>query len=136
MIRHHLLLGLGVLTLTLAASSLSAAEKAKVPVGTYRVSVFEGATKLPYPTLTSVRLSPEGDTSFTTYDDALMHYCVDLVDQTREAVGYVDRILRGDKPADLPVQPRSPHLLVPRAREVRGRFGPHPACHSTGTVPA
>jgi hypothetical protein len=37
------------------------------------MDVFEGSTKLAYPTLTSVRLSPEGDTSFTTYDDALAH---------------------------------------------------------------
>jgi putative ABC transport system substrate-binding protein len=34
----------------------------------------------------------------------LIHYCVDLDDQYRLSVGYVDRILRGDKPADMPVQ--------------------------------
>ena len=37
------------------------------------MDVFEGGTKLAYPTLTSVRLSAEGDVSFTTYDDALAH---------------------------------------------------------------
>ena len=33
-----------------------------------------------------------------------MSYSVDFVDIFRQAASYVDRILRGDKPADLPVQ--------------------------------
>jgi putative ABC transport system substrate-binding protein len=34
----------------------------------------------------------------------LLSYGIDLVAQFQQAAGYVDRILKGDKPADLPVQ--------------------------------
>jgi putative ABC transport system substrate-binding protein len=34
----------------------------------------------------------------------LMAYSTDIVDQNRQAASYVDRILRGGKPSDLPVQ--------------------------------
>ena len=37
-------------------------------------------------------------------DGGLLSYGVDLVDAFRGAATYVDRILRGDKPGDLPVQ--------------------------------
>src|SRR5262245_66433736 len=37
-------------------------------------------------------------------DGGLLSYGVDTVDLLRRAAPYVDRILRGEKPADLPVQ--------------------------------
>jgi putative tryptophan/tyrosine transport system substrate-binding protein len=49
---------------------------------------------------------------FHAISGGLISYGPDLVDQFRRAAGYVDRILKGEKPADLPVQAPTKYALV------------------------
>jgi len=49
----------------------------------------------------------------------LMSYGPDLVDQFGQAAGYVDRILKGEKPADMPVQAPTKYQLVINLRTAK-----------------
>jgi len=49
---------------------------------------------------------------FFVTDGGLISYGPDTVDPSRQAAGYVDRILKGEKPADLPVQSATKYELV------------------------
>ena len=49
----------------------------------------------------------------------LISYGPDLIDLYRLAAGYVDRILRGAKPADLPVQVPTKYELVINLKAAR-----------------
>jgi len=42
----------------------------------------------------------------------LISYGVDLTEQLRKGANYVDRILKGDKPGDLPVQTPTRYTLT------------------------
>jgi len=67
--------------------------------------VFELAARNRLPAIYGARNTAAGG--------GLVSYGIDLVGQLRQAAGYVDRILRGEKPANLPVrQPTKFELLI------------------------
>ena len=49
-----------------------------------------------------------------------MSYGPDRVDSYRRAAGYVDRILKGEKPADMPVQTPTKYQLVINIKTAKG----------------
>ena len=73
-------------------------------INSYRKLIIELAARHRVPAIHGLRAA--------TADGALMSYGVDLPDLFRRAAAYVDRILRGDKPADLPVQQPTKFELI------------------------
>jgi len=59
------------------------------------------------------------DRFIVTRDGGLISYGPDRIDQYRRAAGYVDRVLKGEKPADLPVQAPTKYDLVVNLRTAR-----------------
>jgi putative ABC transport system substrate-binding protein len=64
--------------------------------GLHRAAIISAAARNNVPAVYSL--------SVDARDGGLLSYGVDLVDILRRAASYVDRILRGEKPGDLPVQ--------------------------------
>jgi putative ABC transport system substrate-binding protein len=69
-----------------------------------RVALTELAARLRMPAIYPFR--------YFAVDGGLMSYGFDQVEQWRGAAGYVDRILRGARPGDLPVQAPTKYDLV------------------------
>src|SRR5262245_14980139 len=70
----------------------------------HRQTIIASAARHRLPAIYPVRYFAEAG--------GLISYGADLTDQYRRAAGYVDRILRGDKPADLPVQKPTKYELT------------------------
>jgi putative ABC transport system substrate-binding protein len=77
---------------------------ASVLATAHRRLIIETAARYRLPALYPFRYYVTGD--------GLMSYGPDQVDQFRRAAAYVDRILKGEKPADLPVQAPTKYELV------------------------
>ena len=73
-------------------------------VDTHRASILDLALKNRLPTLYGWKLGPESG--------ALMSYGVDIAANFRRAASYVDKILKGAKPSDLPVEQPTKFELV------------------------
>jgi putative tryptophan/tyrosine transport system substrate-binding protein len=73
-----------------------------------RKRIFEIAARDRLPAIYGLRKLAAGG--------GLMSYGIDLPGQFQEAAGYVNRILRGERPADLPVQPPTKFELVVNSR--------------------
>ena len=71
---------------------------------THRQQIITLAARYRLPTIYSERIF--------AVDGGLISYGADYVEHFRQAASYVDRILRGAKPADLPVQQPSKFYLV------------------------
>ena len=70
----------------------------------YRKSIIQLAAQYRVPTIYGIRaFSAEG---------GLISYGVEVSEQYHQAAGYVDRILRGEKAGDLPVQEPTNYQLV------------------------
>jgi putative tryptophan/tyrosine transport system substrate-binding protein len=77
----------------------------------HRKLIFDLAARYRVPAISAFRyLSNEG---------CLVSYGVDVRDQFRQGAAYVDRILRGKKPADLPVQQPTKFELVINLKTAR-----------------
>ena len=71
---------------------------------THRDLIITLAARYRLPTVYAYRV-------FVTYG-GLMTYSPDITSQYRRAAGYVDRILKGESPADLPVQAPTKYELA------------------------
>jgi putative ABC transport system substrate-binding protein len=82
------------------------------PYTAHRATIFKLATEHRLPAIYSQR-------ALVAAEGGLLSYGADIVEQNRRAASYVDRILRGAKVADLPVQLPTKYQLVVNMRTAK-----------------
>jgi putative ABC transport system substrate-binding protein len=82
----------------------------------HRKTIIEAANRHHLPAIFQFLLFPA--------DGGLMSYGIDSVEIFPRAAGYIDRILRGEKPGDLPVQQPSKFTLVHCSARFREQSAP------------
>ena len=80
-------------------------------IARHRQLLYALTTQHKIPTIYGIR--------YHAVDGALMSYGPDFVDQHRRAAAYVDRVLRGAQPADLPIQQPTKFELVINAKTAK-----------------
>jgi len=75
-------------------------------------SAIEGIARTLFALASRYRLPAIYSFRYFGVDGGLLSYGPDIVDMYRRSVTYVDRILKGEKPGDLPVQAPVKHELV------------------------
>jgi putative ABC transport system substrate-binding protein len=73
--------------------------------------IVEFATRRSLPAIYSLK--------FFATDGGLAFYGIDVAEEFRRAAGYVDRIMKGEKPAELPAQQPTKYELVINLRAAR-----------------
>jgi ABC-type uncharacterized transport system substrate-binding protein len=95
-------------------------------ITSHRATIIAAADRNKVPTI--------AEPSFYTRDGGLLSYRPNFPDMLRKAAGYVNRILKGEKPADLPVQlPTKYDLTIPHDQS-QDHDGARPY-HSTKPAP-
>jgi putative ABC transport system substrate-binding protein len=82
-----------------------------LPPSPLRATVLQLAAQHRLPAMYPVRA--------IAFDGGLLSYSTDALEQSRRAASYVDRILRGAKVADLPVQLPTKYQLVVNVRTAK-----------------
>jgi putative ABC transport system substrate-binding protein len=111
---------LGVRVLPAAIQDGPSAEQA---INTFAADAHDGLIVMPHPVTVTARgviiesarrhrLPAIGTSRYWAAEGSLISYGIDEIDLFHRAASYIDRILRGEKPADLPVQAPTKYELV------------------------
>jgi hypothetical protein len=92
------------------------------------VTAWPFAARAPQPAMPVIAFirdgSAEGNARYVGGSGGLVSYGPDRIDQYRQAAGYVDRILKGEKPAEMPVQAPTKYEIVINLKTAKSSASP------------